>query len=414
MRPIGNRRHVPAFLCGVALVLVASGCAGGASTTGSAGADQESVASSTAADDPQAAAGSGTTDTVPADGIVTVGMAEPYAPTSQGPASDDYRCFLIATNIPENRFITGVRFVPDNAALVHHAILYRVAPGQEEAAQKRDADDPGQGWSCFGGPNLPAVSTDNAVSSLDSAPWLAAWAPGGREARYPEGTGVYVEAGSSVILQVHYNLLAGSGLDSTSVELRTVPGDTDLRPLETMLLPAPVELSCRAEETGPLCDREAAVADTIERFGGESLRTIWGLQFLCGGDLVDPKASATTSCQHTVQQPITVYAAAGHMHLLGRSIQVVANEGTPRAQTLLDVPVWDFDNQGAIPLPEPVELAAGDTLTVTCTHDTKLRSQLPALAEVEPRYVTWGEGTTDEMCLGIMTISPGGLGESPA
>jgi len=173
-----------------------------------------------------------------------------------------------------------------------------------------------------------------------------------------------------------------------------------------MLLPAPVELPCLPEESGPLCDRDAAVEDTIERFGGESLRTIWGLQLICDGDLVDPKAGSTQSCTHRVQEPVTVYAAAGHMHLLGREITIVANKGTPREKLVLEIPVWDFDSQGARPLAKPIELDQGDTLTVTCTHDAGLRSKLPALSGTEPRYITWGEGTTDEMCLGILTVSP--------
>jgi len=359
-----------------------------------------SSAPSSALAAPQPTAGS-----IDADGIVSVGLVEPYTPASAGTATDDYRCFLLDTGVPEDRFITGVRFVPDNAEVVHHAILYRVRAEQITGAQMRDEQDPGQGWSCFGGPDLPAVGGD-AVRSLDSAPWLAAWAPGGRESRYPEGTGVFLEKGSSVILQVHYNLLAGDGPDSTSVKLRTVPGDADLRPLETMLFPGPVELPCLPDESGPLCDREAAVQDTIERFGGESLRTIWGLQLICDGDLVDPKAGATQSCTHRLNESVSVYAAAGHMHLLGREISLVANAGTPKEMTLLDIDAWDFDNQGAIPLAGPVDLDKGDTITVTCTHDAKLRRQLPALADTEPRYITWGEGTTDEMCLGILTVTP--------
>ena len=399
---------MPRLIVPVAAALAAAGLLAACSAMPGAGPESASTApassSSASATEPgdQAQAATGQMDS---EGIVTVGLVEPYSPASEGTSTDDYRCFLLDTGVPEDRFITGVRFMPDNPAVVHHAILYRVRSQQIGAAQQRDADDPGQGWSCFGGPDLPNVGGD-AVRSLDSAPWLAAWAPGGREARYPEGTGVFLEKGSSVILQVHYNLLAGQGPDSTSVRLRTVPGDSDLRPLETMLLPAPVELPCLPEEDGPLCDRDAAVEDTIERFGGESLRTIWGLQLICDGDLVEPRAGATQSCTHDVEQPVTVYASAGHMHLLGRAITIVANEGTPQEETLLDIETWDFDNQGARPLPKPFDLDAGDTLTVTCTHDAKLRSQLPALAGTDPRYITWGEGTTDEMCLGILTVAP--------
>lgn len=345
------------------------------------------------------------TPTVDEAGIVTVALAQPYTPSASGTATDDYRCFLLDTGLPEDKFITGVRFLPGNPDVVHHAILYRVEASQVSAAQARDAEDDGDGWSCFGGPDLPPAPGASRVTSLDAAPWLAAWAPGGRESRYPEGTGVYLPAGSSVILQVHYNLLAGVGPDSTSVKLRTVPGSEDLAKLETVLLPAPVELPCTSSETGPLCDRDAAIADTIGRFGGESLRTIWGLHFLCGGELSDPKASPTQSCTHPVTDAMTVYAAAGHMHLLGRHISIVANKGTDRETTLVDIKNWDFDSQGAIPLGKPVNLRPGDSLTVTCTHDAGLRAALPALRQTEPRYITWGEGTTDEMCLGILTVT---------
>ena len=392
-----NALFTVAAAAGLVLTACASGTAADPATSSST-APESSPSSGSSAAAPEV-------PVPPAPGIVTVGLPEAYTPQGGGTATDYYRCFVLATNLPEDRFITGVRFLPGNAALVHHAILYRVAGGQEAAALKRDADDPGPGWSCFGGPSLPPAADSDALSSLDSAPWLAAWAPGGREARYPEGTGVFVKAGSSVILQVHYNLLGGEGEDATSVALDTVAGDSDLRRLETLLLPAPVELPCREDETGPLCDRDAAVADTIERFGGGAMRTIWGLQFLCGGDLTDPKAGATQSCTHRVKDPMTVYAAAGHMHLLGRTIEIVANEGKGDERVLLDIPTWDFDNQGAQPLTPSVDLASGDTLTVRCTHDTGLRALLPALADAEPRYITWGDGTTDEMCLGILTVS---------
>jgi hypothetical protein len=99
---------------------------------------------------------------------------------------------------------------------------------------------------------------------------------------------------------------------------------------------------------------------------------------------------------------MVVRAVAGHMHLLGRSISVDLDPGTSGEKRLLDRTVWDFDDQAATPLPTPVRVRAGDTLRVTCTHDAALRSMVPELANEEPRYVTWGEGTSDEMCLGIV------------
>ena len=42
---------------------------------------------------------------------------------------------------------------------------------------------------------------------------------------------------------------------------------------------------------------------------------------------------------------------------------------------------------------------------MTCTHRQWLRDKLPAFAGQEERYVLWGEGSTDEMCLGTLQVA---------
>ena len=44
-------------------------------------------------------------------------------------------------------------------------------------------------------------------------------------------------------------------------------------------------------------------------------------------------------------------------------------------------------------------------MRVTCTHDATLRQKLPQLSQLPPRYVVWGDGTSDEMCLGLLTAT---------
>jgi hypothetical protein len=107
-----------------------------------------------------------------------------------------------------------------------------------------------------------------------------------------------------------------------------------------------------------------------------------------------------------VNQPATLYGVGGHMHLLGRSIKVELNPGKPGARTLLDVPAFNFDDQAVRPVGAGVTVKPGDTYRVTCTHDAALRGQLPALRKLPPRYVVWGEGTADEMCLAIVVEAP--------
>ena len=330
----------------------------------------------------------------------------PYTPAAPSGGHDDYHCFLIDPHVAADRFVTGADVLPGNAAVVHHAILFTVAPAEVPEAEAYDAQTPGRGWTCFGGTALPNRTT-TAVSALDSAPWLAAWAPGGGESVFARGTGKLLERGSRVVLQVHYNLRGGTAPDQTAVRLRLARPGADLKPLQTMLLVAPVELPCPAGQTGELCDRSLAVNDLVSRFGTDAGRTVSGLQLLCGGNLVRPSAGATQHCDRQAREDMTVRAVAGHMHLLGRSIRVTLDPGRARERVLLDRPVWDFDNQQATSLRRPARVRAGDTLRVTCTHDASLRTQLPELADEQPRYVTWGEGTSDEMCLGIVMYTAG-------
>ena len=319
-----------------------------------------------------------------------------YTPSApHGVGTDDYRCFLLDPHLTRDTFLTGTFVKPDNRNVVHHVILYRADPDQVAAAKQLDAKDPGEGWTCFGDSGLPNSS------DLDDAPWLGAWAPGATESVDAPGFGTPLAAGSQIVMQVHYNLLGGPGPDRSATLLRLAPGTEHLTPLTTMLLPAPVELPCRPGHTdNPLCDRDAAVADVIKRFGPVG-NTNNLLDLFCDQD---PTPSQVTSCVRTINQPTTIRGVAGHMHLLGRSIKIEVNPGTPRAKTVLDIPVWDFDNQGSKPI-RPVKLDVGDTVKVTCKHVQWLRDKLPAFHGQPDRYVVWGEGTQDEMCLGILTVT---------
>lgn len=314
----------------------------------------------------------------------------PSAPTGVG--TDDYHCFLLDPGITRDSFVTGFNVRPGNPDVVHHVILFRVPPDVVARAEQKDAATPGQGWTCFGNSGLG----DNAA--LDDAPWLGAWAPGGSEQVYGKGLGESFEAGSRIVMQVHYNLTKGTSPDTSAAELR-VTENPRTTPLLTQLYPAPVELPCRAGHPGPLCDRAAAMADVRARFGPVAATGDY-LHLLCGSEPVGP----VQSCTRTVGEAETIRGVAGHMHLLGRSIKIQVNPGTPRARTVLDIPTWNFDDQGSTPTP-PIRLRAGDTVKVTCRHDQELRDLDPAFAGQPERYVVWGEGTTDEMCLGILLVT---------
>jgi hypothetical protein len=332
----------------------------------------------------------------PGEKRMTLRIPEPYTPSApNGIGTDDYRCFLLDPHLSRQVYLTGSYVQPDAAAEVHHVILFTAPPADVSAAEALDAADPGEGWTCFGGSGLH----DN--DGLNSAPWLGAWAPGGKESLSSPGFGKPLAAGSRIIMQVHYNLLVGASPDQSATVLRYQPGSAHLTPLETMLLPAPVEMPCRKKYSdGPLCTRAASMADVRARFGAAG-STNDLLYFLCGGQ---PVASNISHCDRVITEPTTVRGVAGHMHLLGRSIKIEVNPGKPDHRTILDIPIWNFDNQASKPI-KPVHLDYGDVVRVTCRHVLWLRDRLPQFQGIPDKYVVWGEGTTDEMCLGILTVT---------
>ena len=385
-----NRIWTAAFAAGVATVVTA--CA----------ANSPDPSASPAA----AHAGHGGSSPAPAlplragERFVNLAMPQPYRPSAPHGGTDEYRCLLIDPHLSKPAFLTGTQFQPGNVPIVHHAIVFALPPEAAAAAHKTDAESPGEGWTCFG---------DGSVDDDHPPSWVDTWTPNGTETVLQQDVGFRLRPGSLLVLQIHYSLLATDGradaTDRSSVRLRLTDGTAGTRPLETLLLQAPTELPCASDESGPLCDRAAAVADVTARFGRGVGRTEEQLVNDCSNGA--PVPGNTQHCDIPVPEPMTVYAALGHMHLLGRSIKIEANPGAAEAQTLLDVPSFDFDNQKVQPLPVPTHLKTGDIVRVTCTHDATLRRQLPQLRTLPPRYVVWGDGTSDEMCLGLLTATVG-------
>ncbi|MBE1490055.1 monooxygenase [Plantactinospora soyae] len=328
--------------------------------------------------------------------FVNLTMPQPYRPVAPNGGTDEYRCFLVDPKLTEQGFLTGSQFLPQNTDIVHHAIFFRLDPTDAAPARQLDAETPEPGWTCFGD------------AGIGDAAWVAHWAPGANETLLAPGIGYSMPPGSQLVMQVHYNLLGGEGgavgSDQSGIRLRMLAGTAKVDPLVTELLPAPVELPCAENERGELCARDAAVRDVGRRFGAESGAQAEQLDSYCNRGR-GPVAGNTQHCDHEIREAGLIHALAGHMHLLGRSIKIELNPGTPKARTLLDIPTYNFDEQATRPLAAPVAVKPGDVYRVTCTHDVTLRQRVPQLRALPPRYVVWGEGTSDEMCLGLVILS---------
>ena len=333
----------------------------------------------------------------------SVQMEKAYLPQAPALGWDDYRCFLLDPKVEQDSIIRSIQFIPENKDYVHHAIIFRVTSSDLPSAIEKNKN--GEGWPCFGGSGLGGM-----LSTFVSSPWISSWAPGRGKDLLPEGYGIPFKKGEQFVLQVHYNLLAAKDgkipTDRSKIIMETVPADgSSIQALNIELLPAPVELACPSGVTGPLCDRRAALLDLAARTNNASVIEVIGIATLCGQDGWQAKPSLSSICDKVVSKPYTVIAAAAHMHLLGRTMKITLNPGTSREQILLNVNDYDFDNQAPIYLPKPTSVNSGDVVRVECTFDPTLRQLLPILKNQPPRYITWGEGSSDEMCLGVLSVT---------
>ena len=330
-------------------------------------------------------------------------MTKAHLPAAPNNGTDDYRCFLLDPKVSEDSIIRTIQFIPQNKNYVHHAIVFRVTDADLPQAITQDKN--GTGWPCFGGTGLGGM-----LSTFVSSPWLSSWAPGRGKDISPAGYGTPFKKSERFVLQVHYNLLAAQGgkieTDRSKIVMETIPAKgAKVKQLHVELFPAPVELACPEGVTGPLCDRRQSLIDLAARTSTTSAFEAAGINALCAQDPFKPTASLKSRCDKIMTSNFNVIAAAPHMHLLGRTLKLTLNPGTATEKTLLDVTNYNFDDQSSTILKQPVAVKAGDTIRVECTFDPTLRQKIPQLKSLAPRYITWGEGSSDEMCLGVLAVT---------
>jgi hypothetical protein len=283
-----------------------------------------------------------------------------YSPTR---SPDEYRCFVLDWPESEVRYVSGFRGNPGRPSIVHHVIAFLARPDEVATFQALDAQDPRPGYECYGGPGVAG----------DTVAWLGSWVPGSDGSDYPEGTGIRVEPGSKVVLQIHYNLSgANAAADRTSISMKL---DSSVRKVAIM-----------QPWANPAWRRE----------GGMSIPAGQGdVRHRFAFDLV-PVLSNVTRGLFRDNEPITVHAAALHMHTLGTRARLEIERRTGASECMLDIPRWDFHWQASYRLAEPKVVKPGDRIAVECHWDNSLPGA---------RDVSWGEGTQDEMCLGTFYMT---------
>lgn len=280
-----------------------------------------------------------------------------FSYTPDNAREDDYHCFVFDPKLSADRFLLAGDVRPGNARIVHHVIAYEIP--ESDAAAIRARDVTGTGYTCFGSPGTTAPPAT-----------LVGWAPGSPGTRMPEGTALRLHKGSLIVVQLHYNLLAGAGqTDRTTLQLELTDTPPQ-RELHAVPLARPKMLTIPAGAPD-------AVQSIVVPFG--TLASFFKLP----------------------SNQITVYAHTPHMHLLGKRITTWRND-----ELLVDLPRWDFHWQQAYQFETPYVAKGSDVLKLECRFDNSAANQ-PIIdgMQATPRDVAWGEGTRDEMCLNFLLLS---------
>jgi peroxiredoxin len=281
-----------------------------------------------------------------------------------GPSGKDiFRCFVLPTNLTEDRYVAAVDVRPGNPRVVHHSLLFVDATGQGRKLEQKAQSKKGEAEP-HGGPapdKGPGYSVGMGVGFVPQG-GLSGWAPGHLARFLPDGFGYFLPKGADVVMQVHYHRNGRPEKDRTRVGLYFAKGK-DTRPIQG----------------GTLFGSQG---------GSGAFRLFFSIP--AGEERFPLKGS------QWARDDFTLYAITPHMHLLGKSIKLTMTPPGGPTKTLLEIADWDYNWQEAYHLKEPVRVPAGSRLDVEAVYDNSDGN--PNNPFSPPRRVSFGEQTTNEMC----------------
>lgn len=358
------------------------------------------------------------------DGDVVLTLPQPYTPRPVDVynGADDLRCFIVEWPLDETAYITAAGLIPDVTEQTHHAVMNVIDPEVVDvyAGFERDKEegDTQIGYSCF---TEQAIDFD--YTTMDPEQLLLAqkhpprlilgWAPGTPLVHYPQDSGLRVEPGSLIMIQMHYNNIA-----------------TGPVPDQPKMIFKVTDSVKREGSYGLITDSDwVAVPDIppIPFLLPEGISASPGNMLIPAGE---PEVThwaelgrTTTAIPELDFKNITLYTtrlAIGlsedegyaihsigtHMHYLGSASQISVRREDGSEYMLQDIPDWDFEWQQPWWLKEEVIVGPNDKLYLSCSWDNSAENQQVVNGEqLTPRDITWGDGSTTEMCLTQLFIT---------
>ena len=268
--------------------------------------------------------------------------------TSTSTTTDKYFCFSIPSGLTQDRIIKAFEVVPGNKAIVHHAVI---------TADTTGAFVSNLSGGCYNIPGNLGIGT---------------YAPGSKATVFPSQAplkaGIFLKAGSKIILQVHYPSGSNGKVDSTKIRIFFYPaGETGVR---------------RIYSTTPLQNWNMAIP----------------------ANSVVPYTAYYPSATVGLPLGLSAFAVMPHSHLLCQSIIYYAMNPGIDTIPLVRVNKWNFEWQDYYTFKKLVKIPAGYRLYSRHVYDNTVNN--PNNPNNPPIMVYSNTGTKDEMLFdGMMYLA---------
>ena len=291
----------------------------------------------------------------------------PHTPDSL----DDYRCFAMQWPETSQKYITGYEVRPTNPAIVHHVNVFIIDAAHAAAQLIRQENASKPGFECFGGQFDPGTAL------------LGSWVPGITQRDFPANSGILIEPGSVIMMEMHFNTAGGNASPDES------------------------SLALKLEDT---VDKRAMVAafwDFSNWNGSGGMLIPANAPSTTHSFEFDPKNILPQFAPWIQSNTLQIHAVGLHMHYLGQRARLEVQKYSGENQCLLQIKNWDFNWQSGYFLKEPVTFEIGkDKMYLECEWDNTADHQ-PVINGVPrtPSDVTWGSDSDDEMCIGLFYVT---------
>jgi peroxiredoxin len=285
---------------------------------------------------------------------IVLQMPQPFTVPASG--RDVYRVFPIHIDIPQDRYVVGFEFKAGATTVLHHALFFLddTGRGRELEAKSKDGQP---GYRSFGGVGFPPSGG------------LGGYAPGAMPYFLPDGVGRPLRKGSDLVLQIHYHPDGKEHQDQSRLALYFAK-----KPIRKISISFPV------------ITRQIDI----------------------------PAGDANYQRDVTVRVPtdVTLLGLTPHMHLIGKQMKVTAYPPDGSTVPLISIKDWDFRWQDQYRFAEPVHLPRGTVVKMQAIYNNSTSN--PDNPSNPSQRVTYGEQTTNEMCICFLqltvdnwTLSPG-------